>query len=95
MPQFCILFYANYTILATQRRGPWPNGPSPKYAPSPVLPFLRVEGRVVWGADPKITISWCFYYFKDMNIGLNLFEFIEHDEDYYLEKLYGANIWDN
>ena len=36
MPQFCILFYANYTILATQRGGPWPNGPPPKYAPGPV-----------------------------------------------------------
>ena len=31
MPQFCIPFYANYTILATQRRGAWPNAP-PKYA---------------------------------------------------------------
>ena len=27
MPQFCILFYANYTILATQRGRPWPNAP--------------------------------------------------------------------
>ena len=27
MPQFCILFYANYTILVTQRGGPWPNDP--------------------------------------------------------------------
>ena len=35
MPQFCILFYANYTILATQRGGPWPNAP-PKYAPDSV-----------------------------------------------------------
>ena len=25
MPQFCILFYANYTILATQRGGPCPS----------------------------------------------------------------------
>ena len=33
MLQFCILFYANYTILATQRGGPWPNTP-PKYAPA-------------------------------------------------------------
>ena len=24
-PQFCLLFYANYTILATQRGGRWPN----------------------------------------------------------------------
>ena len=30
MPRFCLLFYANYTILATQRGG---NGPPPKYAP--------------------------------------------------------------
>ena len=26
MPRFCILFYANYTILATQREA-WPNAP--------------------------------------------------------------------
>ena len=32
MLQFCILFYANYIILVTQRGGPWPNAP-PKYAP--------------------------------------------------------------
>ena len=33
MPQFCVVFYANYAILATQRGGPWPNGLPPKYAP--------------------------------------------------------------
>ena len=27
MPQFRKLFYANYTILATQRRGPWCHAP--------------------------------------------------------------------
>ena len=27
MPQFCILFHANYTILATQRGGPWHQAP--------------------------------------------------------------------
>ena len=32
MPQFCILFYANYTLLATQRGGHGPMAP-PKYAP--------------------------------------------------------------
>ena len=32
MPQFCILFYANYTILATQR-GAMAQWPPPKYAP--------------------------------------------------------------
>ena len=34
MPQFCILFYANYTILTTQRGWPWHHVP-PKYAPGP------------------------------------------------------------
>ena len=34
MPQSCILFYANYTILVTQRGGPWHHGPPPKYAPA-------------------------------------------------------------
>ena len=32
MPQFCKLFYANYTILKTQRWWPWHHAPS-KYAP--------------------------------------------------------------
>ena len=32
MPQFCILFYANYIILATQRGG-MAQWPPPKYAP--------------------------------------------------------------
>ena len=32
MPQFCELFYANYTILATQR-GAMAQWPPPKYAP--------------------------------------------------------------
>ena len=32
MSQFCILFYANYTILSTQRGGHGPMAP-PKYAP--------------------------------------------------------------
>ena len=34
MPQFCILFYANYTLLTTQREWPW-HHVSPKYAPGP------------------------------------------------------------
>ena len=35
MPQFCTLFYANYTILATQiYYPPWHHAPlPPKYAP--------------------------------------------------------------
>ena len=33
MPQFCKLFYANYTILATQR-GDHGIMPSPKYVPA-------------------------------------------------------------
>ena len=38
--QFCILFYANYTILATQRGGmaQWPPPPT-KYAPVCDTPF--------------------------------------------------------
>ena len=32
MPQFCVLFYVNYTILATQREDLGPMAP-PKYAP--------------------------------------------------------------
>ena len=34
MPQFCILFYANYTILSTQRGGTMAQWPPPKYAPA-------------------------------------------------------------
>ena len=34
MPQFCMLFYAKYTILATQRGGHGPMAP-PKYAHVP------------------------------------------------------------
>ena len=39
MPQFCMLFYANYTILATQRGG---HGtmPPPKYAPATTHPTI-------------------------------------------------------
>ena len=33
MPQFCILFYANYTILATERGEAMAQWPPPKYAP--------------------------------------------------------------
>ena len=33
MPQFCILFYANYTILATQRGGGHGPMAPPTYAP--------------------------------------------------------------
>ena len=33
MPQFCILFNANYTILATQAGGHGPMPPPQKYAP--------------------------------------------------------------
>ena len=33
MPQFCMLFYAKYTILVTQKGGHGPMPPPPKYAP--------------------------------------------------------------
>ena len=45
MPQFCILFYANYTILATQREGMAPC-PHPKYAP-----VITNEVPVTFGND--------------------------------------------
>ena len=43
MPQFYILFYDNYTILATQRGGmaKWP----PKYAPANALPLDELACR--------------------------------------------------
>ena len=41
MPHFCIQFYANYTILATQR-GAWHHAPS-KYAP-----VTNIEYRYVY-----------------------------------------------
>ena len=45
MPQFCIVFYANYTILETQRGSHSPL-PPPKYAPACAItrtwpPFTR------------------------------------------------------
>ena len=46
MPQFCILFCANYTILATKRWGAWPKAP-PKYAPG---------GKI----DESIFARWIF-----------------------------------
>ena len=41
MPQFCILFYANYTILATQRGSHGPMSPPPKHAPASRTPPLE------------------------------------------------------
>ena len=53
MPQFCILFYANYTILATQRGGMDP----PKYAPestaSSTLTFQKSTMK-----DVKLVQFW-------------------------------------
>ena len=40
MPQFCILLYANYTILAIQRGGAMAQCPPLKYAP--VFPYFSV-----------------------------------------------------
>ena len=42
MPQFYMLSYASYTILATQRGGAWHHGPS-KYAPGPVN--IKIQTR--------------------------------------------------
>ena len=46
MPQFCILFYANYTTLATQKGGPWPNGPP-----------LKTPLALLYCKRPKIAVS--------------------------------------
>ena len=47
MPQFCILFFANYTILATQRGGPWPNAPPPKkHAPATAYQCERHKKKI-------------------------------------------------
>ena len=51
MPQFCILFNANYTILATQRGGAWPNGP-PLNTPLKAGPHLSLlEKQLVHDSD--------------------------------------------
>ena len=49
MPQFCLLFYVNCTIQATQRGGgmaqcPPKYAPAPKYAPKSWM-FLRTGSR--------------------------------------------------
>ena len=41
MPQFCMLFYVKYTILATQKRGGMAQWPPAKYAPVYVKRFNR------------------------------------------------------
>ena len=68
IPQFCILIYANYTILATQR-GPWPNG-LPKDAPD--------RG---WGGSGNVSGVWgrsyhrskLLYFFRKNNLILGTF----------------------
>ena len=47
MPQFCILFYANYTILATQEGGHGPMAPPPKYAPESVTSSSQENTRKI------------------------------------------------
>ena len=54
MPQFCILFYSNYTILATQRGGPWPNAPLPKYAPDWIDESGAIKGLLACGHPRKV-----------------------------------------
>ena len=56
MPQFCILFCANYTILAIQKGGPWPNGP-PKYAPG----LVHREASDLHSHSRKHKIVSCVY----------------------------------
>ena len=52
MPQFCILFYANYTILATQREA-WHHAP-PKYAPvrCPLLIVTKPTKKTFYKLNP-------------------------------------------
>ena len=42
MPQFCILFYANYTILATQKRG---GGMAPCPLKTPLIALHNLEEK--------------------------------------------------
>ena len=42
MPQFCIVFFANYTILVTRRGRPWPNAPPPQN--TPLVLHINVNG---------------------------------------------------
>ena len=49
MPEFCILFYAKYTILATQRGGHGPMAP-PKHAPGRVAVTIG-SGGFRWGDE--------------------------------------------
>ena len=59
MPQFCVQFYANYTILATQR-GAVAQWPLSKYAPGlDLFFFFRKPGNL---ANP-FADSWNGFYY--------------------------------
>ena len=71
MPQFCILFYANYTILATQRRAMAPC-PPPKYAPAQHRSKRNIIFALLAHAAYQVssaikfyqkTIAFCEYWF--------------------------------
>ena len=58
MPQFCILFYANYAILATQR-GCHGTMPPPKYSPgSTSFTYLSFSIRLVFHEDLNSYIAY-------------------------------------
>ena len=61
MPQFCIVFNVNYTILATQRGG-MAQCPPPKYAPGPVYLRLPWLGSVSTRFEKpvKSAVKQCF-----------------------------------
>ena len=52
MPQYCLLFYANYTILGP-KGGAWPNAPPPKYAPG-----FRAQNRLLLRQQFLRNIGW-------------------------------------
>ena len=68
MLQFCILFYANYTILATQRGEPWHNAP-PLNTPLLVLYVHKTvrKGSEVANFRTEPWISPGLYVGKNLN----------------------------
>ena len=71
MPQFCILFYANYTILTTQRGWPWHHVP-PKYAPGPHIQTCFPSNFMANRRVPKFSLNNCAPSSKKMFMCLKL-----------------------
>ena len=71
MPQFCIVFYANYTILVTQR-GAMAQCP-PLYTPLRIR-FIGVDSTLLDPAVPEI------FYFKH-DVGASLIKILIGNPD--------------